>query len=311
MNLRMLKYLVALDEFRHFSRAAEHCHVSQPTLSSQIRKLEGLLGTILVERHPGRIMLTPTGEKVVARARVILQETENIRTITSRARDPNSGTVRVGIFPTLGPYLLPHVIPALRQAYPRLKLRLVEEKTATIISKLGDGKLDAGLLALPLAEDWLHRRRLFEEPFMLLAPAHHPLAKKDAIRMSDLADEELLLLEDGHCLRDQALEVCQLAGAHEEVDFHATSLETLRYMVAANAGITLMPVLATRPPAATAENLTARPFEEPAPRRSIAMVWRKTSVMAEFLEELARVFANIDPQLLSSTAADNKRADSA
>src|SRR5690625_2214503 len=193
------------------------------------------------------------------------------------ARYPNSCTLCVGICPTLGPYLLPHVIPALRQAYPRLKLRLVEEKTATIISKLGDGKLDAGLLALPLAEDWLHRRRLFEEPFMLLAPAHHPLAKKDAIRMADLAEEELLLLEAGRWRRDPALEVCQRAGAHEEVDFHATSLETLRYMVAANAGITLMPVLATRPPAATAENLTARPFEEPAPRRSIAMVWRKTS----------------------------------
>src|SRR5690625_3956864 len=134
---------------------------------------------------------------------------------------------------------------------------------------------------------------------MLLAPAHHPLAKKDAIRMSDLADEELLLLEDGHCLRNQALEVCQLAGAHEEVDFNATSLETLRYMVAANAGITLMPVLATRPPAATAENLTARPFAEPAPRRSIAMVWRKTSAMADFLEKLAEIFAGVDPQLLS------------
>src|SRR5690625_7411807 len=124
--------------------------------------------------------------------------------------------------------------------------------------------------------------------------------------MSDLADVERLRLEDGHCLLDQALEVCQLSGAHEEVDFHATSLETLRYMVAANAGINLMPVLATRPPAATAENLTARPFEEPAPRRSIALLWRRTSVMADFLEELARVVANIDPQLVYSTAAGHK-----
>ncbi|WP_376696113.1 LysR substrate-binding domain-containing protein [Wenzhouxiangella sp. EGI_FJ10305] len=306
MNLRALQYLIALADVRHFSRAAEHCHVSQPTLSTQIRKLEEELEVQLVERHPRQVMLTPVGEEIVGRARTLIGEMEAIRAIARRSHDPHSGTVRIGIFPTLAPYFLPHVIPNIRHAFPRLTLRLYEEKTEDVINMLAEGKLDAGLLALPLTADWLESRVLFEEPFVLAVPANHPLASVPEVDMDDLADQELLLLEDGHCLREQALEVCQLTGAQEKMDFHATSMETLRHMVAANAGITLMPTLAIKPPLASTENLVTRPFKNPGPKRTIAMVWRKSSALADFLEELAEVFADIDPALLTPPESDTE-----
>ena len=215
MNLRDLRYLVALAEHRHFGRAAEACFVSQPTLSTQIRKLEDELGVTLVERAPRKVLLTDVGREIAARARDVLNEAEQIRAIARRTRDPESGTVRLGIFPTLGPYLLPHVVPMVRETFPRLELLLVEEKTEVVLQRLREGKLDAGILALPLHEDSLHVEFLFEEPFLLAVPDSHPLAERKRLRLDDLADESLLLLEDGHCLRDQALEVCQLAGAGE------------------------------------------------------------------------------------------------
>lgn len=298
MNLRALQYLIALADLRHFSRAAERCHVSQPTLSTQIRKLEEELEVQLVERHPRQVMLTPVGEEIVARARTLIDEMEAIRAIARRSSEPHSGTVRIGIFPTLAPYFLPHVVPQIRRRFPRLTLRLYEEKTEDVIDMLAEGRLDAGLLALPVTADWLASRTLFEEPFVLAVPESHPLAARAEIDMSDLREQELLLLEDGHCLRDQALEVCQLAGAHEKLDFHATSMETLRQMVAANTGITLMPTLSVKPPVAHTDNLITRPFSRPGPTRTIAMVWRKSSALSDFLEELADLFAAIDPALL-------------
>ncbi len=303
MNLRALQYLVALADVRHFSRAAERCHVSQPTLSTQVRKLEEELEVQLVERHPRQVMLTPVGEEIVRRARTLLGEMDAIRAVARQSRDPHSGTVRIGIFPTLAPYFLPHVVPGLRETFPRLTLRLYEEKTENVIHMLAEGKLDAGLLALPLNEEWLTSRTLFEEPFVLALPRNHPLAAREEIDMKDLADQELLLLEDGHCLRDQALEVCQLTGAHEKLDFHATSMETLRHMVAANAGITLMPTLSIKPPLASTDNLVTRPFKRPGPKRTVAMVWRKSSALSGFLEELADIFAAIDPELLAPPRA--------
>ncbi|AKS42119.1 LysR substrate-binding domain-containing protein [Wenzhouxiangella marina] len=298
MNLRALHYLVTLADVRHFSKAAEQCYVSQPTLSTQIRKLEEELDVQLVERAPRQVMLTRVGEEIVERARAVLGEVDAIRAIARRSRDPHSGTLRLGIFPTLAPYLLPHVIPRMRQDYPRLTLRLFEEKTEDILAMLEQGRLDAGVLALPVHDDQLVSRVLFEEPFVVAMPESHPLASKRSIDMSDLESAELLLLEDGHCLRDQALEVCQMSGAHEKLDFHATSMETLRQMVAANTGITLMPTLAVKPPVAPTENLLIRPFTRPGPKRTIAMVWRKSSALSEFLCELSELFASIDPALL-------------
>jgi len=304
MNLRDLHYLVALAEHRHFGRAAEACFVSQPTLSTQIKKLEDELGVPLVERTPRKVLLTEVGSEIAARAREVLNEVEQIRAVARRTRDPESGTVRLGIFPTLGPYLLPHAVPMVREAFPRLELLLVEEKTEVILRLLREGKLDVGILALPLHEDSLHAEFLFEEPFVLAVPQSHALARRQGqLKLADLSNESLLLLEDGHCLRDQALEVCHLAGAGERNGFRATSLETLRQMVSAEVGITLLPVLAVKPPVAQSGNLRLIEFKAPPPSRRIAMVWRKSSAMDGFLTRLAEVFKRLPADLLDTRSA--------
>lgn len=300
MNLRDLRYLVALAEHRHFGRAAAASFVSQPTLSTQIRKLEEELGVTLVERTPRRVLLTETGREIVARAHDVLNEVEQIRGIARRTRDPEAGTMRLGIFPTLGPYLLPHVVPQIRARFPKLELLLVEEKTEEVLKRLREGKLDAGILALPIHDERLHAELLFEEPFLLAVPAEHPLASKPTLKLADLEDESLLLLEDGHCLRDQALEVCHMAGAGEKNGFRATSLETLRQMVASGVGITLLPVLAVQPPVAQAGNLRLIEFRGRAPSRRIAMLWRKSSALASFLKRLAQVFREVPRELFDT-----------
>ena len=303
MNLRDLRYLVALADHRHFGKAAAACFVSQPTLSTQIRKLEEELDVALVERAPRRVMLTPVGRDIAERSRRILDEVAGLKESARRTKDPQAGTVRLGLFPTLAPYLLPHVIPQVRARFPRLELLLVEEKTEVILRQLREGKLDAGVLALPLHDDSLHQEPLFDEPFLLAVPRQHPLAKREAIRMKDLAEETLLLLEDGHCLRDQALDVCELAGAGEKTGFRATSLETLRQMVSANVGITLLPALAVQPPVPRSENIRLVPFKSPQPHRQIAMVWRKSSAMHAFLAQLADVFRALPAALLAAGKA--------
>ncbi|MET0934449.1 MAG: DNA-binding transcriptional regulator OxyR [Luteibacter sp.] len=300
MNLRDLSYLVALAEHRHFGRAAEASFVSQPTLSTQIRKLEDELGVALVERTPRKVLLTETGREIARRARGVLSQIDEIKSIAQRTRDPESGTIRLGIFPTLGPYLLPHVIPHLRQRFPRLELLLREEKTEQILGMLREGTLDAGILALPVHDDSLHVEFLFEEPFVLAVPDGHPLADRKSLRMDDLSDQNLLLLEDGHCLRDQALEVCHMAGAGEKTGFRATSLETLRQMVSANVGITLLPTLAVKPPVAQSANVRLIEFESPAPSRRIAMLWRKSSAMTPFFSALAAVIRDVPAELFNA-----------
>jgi LysR family transcriptional regulator, hydrogen peroxide-inducible genes activator len=298
MNLRDLRYLVALAEYKHFGRAAEASFVSQPTLSTQIKKLEDELGVALVERTPRKVLLTEVGKDIVQRAREVLNEVDQIKAIARRTLDPESGTVRLGIFPTLGPYLLPHVVPRIRERFPRLELLLVEEKTEVILKQLREGRLDAGVLALPVHDDQLHAEFLFEEPFLLAVPEGHEFAKRKSLKVDDLADQNLLLLEDGHCMRDQALQVCQLAGAGEKSGFRATSLETLRQMVAANVGMTLLPTLSIKPPVARSENIHLMPFRGDAPSRRIAMFWRKSSAMAPFLKDLAGIFSTLPRMLL-------------
>lgn len=298
MNLRDLRYLVALAEHKHFGRAADASFVSQPTLSTQIKKLEDELDVALVERTPRKILLTEVGREIAARARHVLDEVDQIRAIARRTKDPESGTLRLGIFPTLGPYLLPHVIPGLRARFPRLELLLIEEKSEILLQRLREGRLDATLLALPLHDDQLHTDVLFDEPFLLAVPTLHRLSKRKALSLDDLESESLLLLEDGHCLRDQALDVCQLAGANERDGFRATSLETLRQMVAANVGITLLPLLAVRPPVVQSEAIHVLPFRGEAPSRRIALVWRKSSAMHGFLGSLAEELRALTKGLL-------------
>ncbi len=307
MNLRDLRYFVALAEHRHFGRAATACFVSQPTLSTQIRKIEDELGVALVERTPRKVLLTECGREIALRAREVLNEIEQIRAIARRTLDPESGTLRLGIFPTLGPYLLPHVVPQLRERFPRLELLLTEDKTEAVLRRLREGQLDAGILALPLHDDSLHAEFLFEEPFVLATPDGHPLAHRKELRLTDLADQNLMLLEDGHCLRDQALEVCRLAGAGEKTGFRATSLETLRQMVAANVGVTLLPILAVHPPVAQTGNVHLIPFRGTPPSRRIAMAWRRSSAMSAFLKRFAASFRELPPALLR-VAAETPRS---
>ena len=298
MNLRALQYFVKLADLRHFSKAAEACFVSQPTLSTQIKKLEDELGVQLVERSPKNIMLTPVGEEIADRARLVLSDIDQIRAVARRSGNPADGVLRLGLFPTLAPYFLPHVVPGIRARYPNLTLQLAEEKTETILSMLRQGGLDAGVLALPINDEGLAMERLFAEPFVVALPGDHPLAARKSIAMSDLEHTELLLLEEGHCLREHALEVCALAGAHERVDFHATSMETLRQMVGAGVGLTLMPLLAVKPPIAATENVAIRPFEEPVPSRTLALVWRGSSALSGFLSELAESLKALPKGLL-------------
>ena len=301
MNLRDLRYLLALADHRHFGRAAEASHVSQPTLSTQIRKLEEELGVALVERAPRKVMLTEAGAEIAQRARSVIAEVEQLREIARRAHDPESGTLRLGLFPTLGPYLLPHVVGPLQQRFPKIELLLVEEKTEALLAQLRGGRIDAAVLALPFDDEGLEHALLFDEPFVLAVPGQHALAKRRAksLRLDDLRNEHLLLLADGHCLREQALDVCQRAGANEKDGFRATSLETLRQMVAAGVGMTLLPVLAVKPPVPPQPNLRLMPFAAPAPTRRVALFWRKSSARAGFLREFARVLAVLPAPLLA------------
>ncbi|MFD0739940.1 LysR substrate-binding domain-containing protein [Lysobacter koreensis] len=300
MNLRDLKYLVALADHKHFGRAATASFVSQPTLSTQIKKLEDELGVSLVERAPRRVMLTPIGHDIAQRARKVIADVEQMAEIARRSQDPEAGTVRLGLFPTLAPYLLPHVLPGLRARFPRLELLLVEEKTDQILARLRDGRLDAGLLALPIHDEQLHVEPLFDEPFLLAVPQRHAMARRASLDLHDLDDQHLLLLEEGHCLRDQALDVCRMAGADERDGFRATSLETLRQMVASGVGITLLPMLAVQPPVPVSPDIALLPFRGEAPHRRIAMLWRRSSAMGGFLQQLAAEFRKLPPALLAA-----------
>jgi LysR family hydrogen peroxide-inducible transcriptional activator len=292
LNLRDLRYLVALADARHFGRAAAAVHISQPTLSAQIRKLEDLLGVQLVERRPRNVTLTDVGERVVALARRALRDADDIVAVAREARDPLAGTLRVALIPTLGPYLLPLVAPRIRRAVPKLQLLLYEYQTERLLEGLRAGELDLGILALGVDTRDLATRRLFDEPFMVAVPGGHRLARKSAIRAAELAGETLLLLEDGHCLRDQALEVCSRVDLHESQDFRATSLETLRQMVAAGLGVTLLPELATEGPFAGAKNTVVRPFARPAPHRTVGAAWRRSTARLAAIEAVCEAIAD-------------------
>ncbi|MBS1848195.1 MAG: LysR family transcriptional regulator [Actinobacteria bacterium] len=303
MNLRDLEYLVALADHRHFGRAAEACFVSQPTLSTQIRKLEAELGVALIERNPRHVTLTEVGRVVVDHARSVLAETAVIRTVADQAGDPEAGSIRLGMFPTLAPYLLPHVVPALSERLPRLEVLLVEDKTDALVARLVDGSLDAAALAVPIHTPNLHSEVLFDEDFVLAAPLGHALASGHSrISIDEMIGEDLLLLEDGHCLRDQALEVCRLTGAAERRGFRATSLATLSQMVSAGVGVTLLPDLAVRPPTVENPRIVIRRFADPVPHRSIALFWRPTSVYRDVLATVAQVIRERAIEVLSTDA---------
>jgi len=291
LKLKDLRYLVAVADQRHFGRAAAQCFVSQPTLSAQLKKLEQSLGVQLIERAPNNVSLTEAGEQIVARARRILEATDEVVTLARSQRDPLAGRLRVAFLPTIGPYLLPHVAPVVRKALPRLELRLYEYQTDLMLEKLHAGELDMGVLALPVELAGLEVRELYREPFTVALPERHALAARDSVRVAELKGETLLLLEEGHCLRDQALEVCARAGTRDAQDFRATSLETLRQMVATGAGITLLPELAGRGAYRNARGVVLRPFTRPAPVRHIGALWRKSTPRRAGIDALRTVIS--------------------
>jgi LysR family hydrogen peroxide-inducible transcriptional activator len=289
LKLKDLRYLVAVADERHFGRAAARCFVSQPTLSAQLKKLEQDLGVQLIERAPNNVTLTPAGQDIVTRARRILEASDEVVTLAHSHRDPLAGKLRVALLPTIGPYLLPRVAPALRRALPHLELRLYEYQTAPLLEKLQAGALDVGILALPVEAPGCEARELYDEPFTVALPERHALTAHKTLRVADLKGETLLLLEDGHCLRDQALEICSRVGTKDAQDFRATSLETLRHMVATGAGVTLLPQLASRGAWGNARGVAVRPFANPAPSRHVGALWRKSTARQLAIDAVCRV----------------------
>jgi LysR family transcriptional regulator, hydrogen peroxide-inducible genes activator len=293
MNLKDLKYLVALADTGHFGRAAERTFVSQPTLSAQLKKLEEYLGVKLVERHPKHLQLTDVGKQIVARARRMLSEGDEILALARNNTDPLAGKLKIALIPTIGPYLLPRVMQKLRKALPELGLMLYEHQTEELLKRLKDGGLDVGIVALPVESDGLETRELYKEEFTVALPNSNPLAQKASIKVADLKGQTLLLLEDGHCLREQALEVCSRVDVREAEDFRATSLETLRHMVVAGLGVTLMPELAVESPFGSQRGLTIRQFSKPAPARTVGAVWRKSSTRTQAISGVCDVVGTV------------------
>ncbi|CAM2065510.1 DNA-binding transcriptional regulator OxyR [Sulfidibacter corallicola] len=287
MNLRDLEYLVALADLRHFRKAAERCFVSQPTLSGQIKKLEQELGVQLVERHGRTVLLTEIGEAVTQRAKSIMKEVRAIEELAQWYGNPLQGNLRMGLIPTVAPYLLPIVMGPIGASLPGLTLVLREAQTEVLLNLLDVGELDLIVLAFPIEYDerGLSLELLYRESFQLAVSADHPLAARDHIQPRDLKRLEVLLLEEGHCLRDQAWEVCAANGARETDRFKATSLETLRHMVGSGYGVTLVPELAVIQQGAGSD-IRYLPFGEPPPARDIGLLFRSNSSRRACYEKL-------------------------
>ena len=290
-TLRQLTFLLALAEHGSFSRAAEAAHVTQPTLSAGIKELETILGATLVERGARGAALTPAGEAAVARARIVLTEAEDLVHVARAAGEPLSGPFRLGVIPTIVPFLLPKALPSLREHYPKLELFLREDLTHRLVEALKDRRLDAALIALPYDAPGIETTGLLEDEFLFAATPDHRLAKVDKLNPAMLADEPLLLLEDGHCLRDHALAVCSASKPDTNdarSDFAATSLHTLVQMVKSGLGATLLPKLAIDAGLADRLDLAIRPFDPPVAGREIGVAWRKGSAR----EHEARMLAD-------------------
>ncbi len=285
-TLRQLQYAVAVAGELSFRKAAARCHVSQPSLSAQLAQLEESLGTRLFERDRRRVLLTASGREVIARARAVLRESDDVWAVAQQLGDPLASTLRIGVIPTVSPYLLPVLRPALRSAHPSLALRWVEDRTEPLMVMLDAGNLDAALVALEADVGDVAREAIGDDPFVLVTPKRHPLGRATTpVDRSALREQDVLLLDEAHCFRDQALAVCARAKAHE-LEFRATSVSTLAQMVADGAGITLLPRMAVSTETKRAA-LSVRPFAPPAPKRTIGLVWRKRSPIGDALRRLA------------------------
>jgi len=298
MNFRDLEYLIALEELKHFRKAADKCFVSQPTLSGQIKKLEDELNVQLMERSSRKVIFTPAGLDIVAKAKTILLEAKSLKEIAKSHNEPMRGTLHIGLIPTVAPYLLPIIIPIIKQAFPDLELYLHENQTQSLLKQLEEGELDCLLLALLPGMEAFNKLDLYDEPLELALSDKHPWSKKELINLNELSGEHVLMLADGHCLRDQALGFCFTAGAIEDNSFKATSLETLRHMISAENGLTLLPQLSI-PLNRHQSGVKYVPFKSPSPVRTISLLSRNNSARQVCFDQLAKLIHQAVTEKLS------------
>lgn len=278
MTLTELRYIVTLAQEQHFGHAAERCHVSQPTLSVGVKKLEDELGVMIFERSKSAVRVTPIGERIVAQAQRVLEEALGIRELASAGKNQLSAPLKVGAIYTIGPYLFPHLVPQLHRVAPEMPLYIEENFTHILRDKLRNGELDAIIVALPFSEPDVLTKPLYDEPFSLLVPAGHAWATKEKVTLDELDDSKLLLLGEGHCFRDQVLEACPSIRKGDEQHKHTTvessSLETIRHMVASGIGMTVLPMSAADDRYYSSDLLVTKQFSSPVPYRTVAIAWR-------------------------------------
>ena len=291
MTLTELRYIVTLAQEQHFGHAAERCHVSQPTLSVGVKKLEEELGVMIFERSKSAVRVTPIGERIVAQAQKVLEEALGIRELASAGKNQLAAPLKVGAIYTIGPYLFPHLVPQLHRVAPEMPLYIEENFTHVLRDKLRNGELDAIIIALPFQEPDVLTRTLYDEPFSLLLPASHPWAKRDAVTLDELDDSKLLLLGEGHCFRDQVLEACPTLQKgdqqHRQTTVESSSLETIRHMVASGIGMTVLPMSAADDRYYSSDLLVTKPFKTPAPYRTVAVAWRASFPRPKAIELLS------------------------
>lgn len=293
MTLTELRYIVAVARERHFGRAADACYVSQPTLSVAVRKLENELGVPLFERSPTEVTVTPVGRRVVEQAQRVLEDAAAIKQIAAQGQDELAGILRLGVIYTIGPYLLPQLIPMLRRQAPEMPLQIEENYTAVLSERLKQGELDVIILSLPFEEPGILTEAVYEEPFVVLMPSGHPLERKTEVTASELSHEDLLLLGSGHCFRDQVLSVCpecnRASASTDNIQktLEGSSLETIRLMVASGMGVTVLPQTSVNNYAYPGDLLSVRSFSKPAPQRMVALAWRKSFPRPQAVKAIA------------------------
>lgn len=291
MTLTELRYIVTLAQEQHFGHAAERCHVSQPTLSVGVKKLEDELGVMIFERSKSAVRVTPIGERIVAQAQKVLEESMTIRELASAGKNQLSAPLKVGAIYTIGPYMFPHLVPQLHNVAPEMPLYIEENFTHVLRDKLRNGDLDAIIIALPFNEPDVLTKPLYDETFSLLIPANHPWADRDTVSLEDLDDNKLLLLGEGHCFRDQVLEACPSLRKNDEqsrqTTIESSSLETIRHMVASGIGMTVLPMSAADDRYYSSELLVTKQFKTPAPYRTVAIAWRASFPRPKAIEILS------------------------
>jgi LysR family hydrogen peroxide-inducible transcriptional activator len=302
MTLTELRYIVAVARERHFGRAAETCFVSQPTLSVAVKKLEDELGVVLFERGPGEVSVTPAGQKIVEQAQRVLEEASRIREIAAAGKDPLAGQLRLGAIYTIGPYLLPKLIPIIRRTAPAMQLLIQENFTHRLAEELKSGEVDVILVALPFDAPGVVTRAVYDEPFLVAVPKGHPWENRKRVTSEELTSESLLLLGEGHCFRDQVLEICHTVRSRDRSPLARTleggSLETIRQMVAGGVGITVLPATSTATSGGASDLIRILPFARPAPTRRVGLAWRRSFPRPEAIEALRKaILATNLPQV--------------